>query len=146
MARKSVTITIEKEGRDKGKIFVITEMSAFATEEWASRVFFALMNAGAEIPDNIISSGLAGIAYQTGADFFKFIFSTLAKVPHYTAKPILDDLMACVRYQPGISGTTVELGQLQDDIEEMSTLLTLKKAAFQLHFDFFGGGDQSITV
>lgn len=33
MARRSIDIKIEEKGRDQGKLFKITEMSAFDTEE-----------------------------------------------------------------------------------------------------------------
>lgn len=146
MARKTLTVTISKRNRDKGKVFVLTEMSAWSGYDWASRVFFALMNAGVDIPDDIMQAGIAGVAALTGTDLAKFIFSMLSKVPHYTAKPILDDLMACVQIQPDPHDSrVVRPPELQGDIEEISTILTLQKEVFNLHFSFFGNGDQSTS-
>lgn len=140
MSRKSITFTIEAEGRDKDKVFVITEMSAWKGFDWASRVFFAIMNAGVTIPESLAQSGIAGIAHITGADFGQLVFSTLAKVPHYTAKPILDELMECVRIQPNADEPRIVREMVENDIEEILTILTLQKEAFKLHFDFFAIG------
>jgi len=139
--RKTTTLRIEKENRDQGKTFIVTEMSAFNGYDWASRVFFALLNAGVDVPDDMMQSGVAGIAALSGTDFARFVFRMLAKVPHYTAKPILDDLLKCAQIQmPAITRDLMD-----DDIEEISTILDIQKTAFNLHFDFFGAGGQSIT-
>lgn len=145
MSRKSITFTIEAEGRDKDKVFVITEMSAWKGFDWASRVFFAIMNAGVTIPESLAQSGIAGIAHITGADFGQLVFSTLAKVPHYTAKPILDELMQCVKISPGEDSRIIR-DLVENDIEEILTILSLQKEAFKLHFDFFAIGGQSTTA
>lgn len=145
MSRKSITFPIEAEGRDKGKVFVITEMSAWKGFDWASRVFFALMNADVEIPANLIQAGVSGVAAISGADFVKFMMDMLAKVPYYTAKPILEELVSCVQIQPGDDPRIVrEL--VENDIEEILTILSLQKEAFKLHFDFFAIGGQSTTA
>ena len=49
MARKETTF-IADTGRDAGKEFLITEMSASQAENWAFRVILAIGNAGIEIP------------------------------------------------------------------------------------------------
>ncbi|MVW80175.1 hypothetical protein [Bordetella sp. 02P26C-1] len=126
MARKEQTITITAEGRDKGKTFVITELSAYDAEDWAGRALFTLMNSGVEIPDSIASAGLAGVA-AVG-------LKTLAKVPYEAAKPLLDRMMDCIEIQPS---PKVRRALVPDDIEEVATLLTLRKAVLSLHLDFF---------
>ena len=50
MARKEASFTAES-GRDKGKQFLITEMSASQAENWAIKVILAIGNAGIEIPE-----------------------------------------------------------------------------------------------
>lgn len=47
MALKTRQITIEN-GRDKGRVFLITEMSAAHADNWAMRALLALANSGAE--------------------------------------------------------------------------------------------------
>jgi len=129
MARKKSTVTIDAEGRDKGKVFVITELSAYAAEEWAGRALFAMLNAGVEIPDNIAGAGLAGVAALG--------LGSLTKLSFDAAKPLLDEMMACVQIQPS---PKVVRALIDDDIEEVSTLLTLRKEVFNLHLSFFTAG------
>ncbi|MFU2050590.1 hypothetical protein [Bordetella hinzii] len=125
MARKQKTVTITEEGRDKGKVFILTELSAYEAEEWAGRALFALMNAGVQIPDNIAEAGLAGVATLGMA--------ALTKLPYDSAKPLLDKMMACVEIQPSANVTR---RLIADDIEEVATLLTLRKHVLGLHMDF----------
>lgn len=128
MARKKATVTISAEGRDKGKVFVLTELSAYEAEDWAGRALFALMNAGVEIPDNIAEAGLAGVAALG--------IKALTKLPYKSAKPLLDKMMTCVEIQPSPSDPRVVRALIADDIEEVATLLTLRKQVLGLHMDF----------
>lgn len=126
MARKTATIKIDAQGRDFGKTFVITELSALAAEEWAGRALFAMMNAGVEIPDNIAKAGLAGVAALG--------IASLTKISFDAAKPLLDEMLECVQIQPS---PKVTRSLIDDDIEEVATLLTLRKEVFNLHLSFF---------
>lgn len=132
MARKVLTKKIDKPGRDFGKVFVITEMSAWDAEQWATEAIFAMMNAGVEIPEEIAEAGLAGLAALG--------ISALTKVAYSQVKPLLDRMMSCVQIQLAIIRPLIE-----DDIEEVSTLLELRKEVFNLHLSFFTEGDQLIS-
>ncbi|PND34530.1 hypothetical protein C1I89_10110 [Achromobacter pulmonis] len=134
MARKQVTVTISAEGRDKGKVFVLTELPAYEAEDWAGRALFALMNAGVEIPDNIAEAGLAGVAAMG--------MKAIAKLPFDSAKPLLDSMMKCIQIQPSPS---VVRALVSDDIEEVATLLTLRKQILGLHMDFSMAAAQSTS-
>ena len=123
--RKTKIITIDKEGRDKGKIFLITEMSATEGESWAGRALFAALNAGAEIPEEIVGAGLAGVAYLG--------IKAFSKVPFEAAEPLFREMMDCVQFS--FKGGTRKL--IEDDIEEISTRLILRKEVMKLHLDFF---------
>lgn len=125
MARKQATVTITAEGRDKGKVFEITEMPASQSEEWAGRALFAMLNAGVQIPDNIASGGLAGVA-SLGID-------ALTKVSFEAAKPLLDQMFSCIKIKPS---ATVTRDLIEDDIEEVATRLRLRKEVWNLHVDF----------
>lgn len=125
MARKQATVTISKPGRDFGKVFVITEMSAAAGEEWAGRALFAMLNAGVDIPDNIAGAGLAGVA--------SLGLAALTRVSFDAAKPLLDEMFSCVQIQPSPSVTRA---LIEDDIEEVATRLQLRKEVWNLHVDF----------
>lgn len=131
MARKQATVTISAPGRDVGKVFLLTEMSAAQSEEWAGRALFAMLNAGVEIPDNIAGAGLAGIA--------SLGISALTRLSFDAAKPLLDEMFTCVQIQPSPSVTRA---LIEDDIEEVATRLTLRKEVFSLHMSFFTSAEQ----
>lgn len=127
MARKTATVTIETEGRDKGKVFIITEADPQTTEDFCARLIMAALNAGAEIPEGIAGMGLAGVVMM-GANAFSLI-------PYEKLKPLMVEMMTCVQYQtsPGV----VRIPNMDGDIEEVGTLLTLRKAVRDVHTDFF---------
>lgn len=127
--RKTETITIEREGRDQGKTFKITEMGAAQAERWAMRAFFALMNTGIEIPEDIADSGMAGVAAMG--------LSALQKVPYEMAEPLLDEMLECVQIMPDPSKPAVIRALMDEDIEEVATRLDLRKAVWDLHTAFF---------
>ena len=131
--RKTATYTADK-GRDKGKVFVLTEMSAFASEDWAARALFAMMNAGVDVPEGIAKAGLAGIAAMG--------VSALTKVSFEAAKPLLDEMLACIQIQPSPS---VARRLIEDDIEEVATLIELRKQVLNLHLDFFTSATPSTS-
>ena len=128
MARKTEYITIEKEGRDLGKTFVITEMSAFAAERWATKAFFALANSGIDLPQGM-AAGMQGMASMG--------LEALGKVKYDDAEPLLAEMLDCVQIKPSEKAPAREILHGDDgDIEEISTLLTLRMAIFKLHVNF----------
>jgi hypothetical protein len=129
MARKTTKVVISREGRDKGKIFVLTEMSSAASEDWAMRAMFLAMQSGVEISDEIAASGLAGLA--------NIGLASIGKVPFDLAKPLLDQMMDCVQLQPDRNNAEFIRPLEEDDIEEVATRLQLRHAVFNLHTDFF---------
>lgn len=133
MALKEQIVTITADGRDKGKQYIVTEADPFRTEAWCTRALFAAMNAGVDIPENIASAGLAGVV-ALGA-------KALALVPYDTAKPLLDEMLTCVQYKVA-GGVTRGLGY-DGDIEELSTILQLRKVIVGLHTDFFTDANPS---
>lgn len=138
--RKEKTVVIES-GRDKGKMFVIRELPASQVERWATRALFVMMNCGVEVPDNLLSAGLAGIA-AVG-------IKSLTKVPYEQAEPLFDEMMTCIAIVPDPRQPLVKRGyegvgaMIEDDIEDVTTRLILRKAVFELHMSFFTGADRS---
>lgn len=136
MARKTQTVTITAEGRDKGKMFVLHEMPATQAEKWAARALLALGASGVEIPDGIGGQGLAGVA-AIGIRAF-------AGLPWHLAEPLLDEMFRCVAFvpnpaQPGIvRGTSPgAVGPMvEDDIEEVATRVRLREEVISLHLGF----------
>ena len=133
MARKETTF-IADTGRDTGKQFIITEMSASQAESWAFRVILAVGNAGIEIPEGLASQGMAGL--------MAIGYMNLLKIPFDAAKPLLDDMMGCVQIVPSSS---IRRALIEEDIEEVVTRLQLRKAVWSLHMDFFLDGSKSTS-
>jgi hypothetical protein len=129
MSRKTTTFTAT-DGRDASKRFLVTEMSAARSEDWAARALFAVMGAGVEIPDQVLSMGMAGVAALG--------LKSLTKVPFELAKPLFDEMMTCVEfeYDARAGGTRV---LIDDDIEEVATRVKLRKVVFDLHIEGFLG-------
>lgn len=127
MARKTKTVTITSSGRDQGKVFFLTEMPATKAEKWAARAFLALAKAGLDVPEEAASAGVAGFAAM-GLD-------AIGKLNWEDAEPLLDEMMGCVQVQPS-PGITRPLVEAADDIEEVMTLLTIRKELLELHLGF----------
>lgn len=128
MARKILKLNITDEGRDKGKTFVITEMAARRGHQWATRALFGIMNAGVEIPDNIMSAGFAGVA--------AIGIKALGKLSIEVAEPLLDELLDCVVIMPDAKKPEVTRALIDDDLEEIVTIFKLQKEVLALHINF----------
>jgi len=126
--RKTSTYTETADNRDKGKVFKLEEMSADQAEAWALKAFFAIMNAGIDVPDNLADLGFAGIATAG--------LNALGKVDYETARPLLDEMMTCVQIIPDPAKPNVARALFPGDIEEVATKLKLRKAVFDLHVAF----------
>lgn len=135
MSRKKELVEITDEGRDKGKVFVVTEMDADRAERWAARAFFALANSGAAIPQEWQNGGMAAIA--------TIGLTGLQGLPYAAAEPLLDDLMACCQFMPDRSKPLVLMDDLGNHVEEVRTRLYLKLRAFVLHTGFSWADVQS---
>jgi len=129
MARKELFYTVESKGRDASKVFYIKEMSASAAEWWAIRAGMAMAKNGVNMPDNFSEMGMAGMA--------KVGLEMVAKIPPGDAKPLLDELMACVKAVPNPDNHSIQRNLIDDDTEEVATRLKLRAEVFKLHVDFF---------
>lgn len=121
--RKTLDVTITgspASNRDAGKVFRITEMPAAHAERWAGRALRALARSGVPLPDDIEQAGMAELA-SVG-------FRALAGVEDATFDSLMDEIMGCVSVkEPKLIRDLTE-----DDIEEVSTRLTLRLEVFQL--------------
>jgi len=127
MARKQITYTAQ-DGRDKGKQFIITEMAARPAHKWATRALFALINGGADIPENVKEMGMAGIA-AVG-------LKALNKISIDAAEPLLDELLMCVTVMPDPNKPQVIRALFDEDVEEPATYFKLQKEVLVLHMGF----------
>lgn len=132
MARKTATIVIEDEGRDKGKRFFITEMSAMQAERFAVRAIKALIASNVDL-------GAISMATANSAELARVGFQGLASISNDEVYDLMDELMRCVQFCPDKTNPNIKrvLDQNAEDIEEVSTLFTLKREVFNLNFSFF---------
>lgn len=128
--RKSTDVAIADEGRDKGKVYRITEMPARKAEKWAMRALLALAKSGADIPDH--TDGMAGLA-QVG-------FRSLLTASFDEIEPLLDEMLTCIVIAPNLGQPHYTRALIEDDIEEISTLLRLRMEVFDLHTGFSTAG------
>lgn len=129
MGRKTANYTVADEGRDKGKLFIITEMSASQAEAWALRVLLALINAEVDIPEGFDNLGMAALA-QLG-------LKCITGLKWEVAQPLLDEMMTCVQYVPDPKKIqTVRAIMTDSDIEEVLTRFRLRVEVWQLHMGF----------
>lgn len=127
MARRQTTYTVEG-GRDDGKVFVITEMPAATAERFAWKVMCACAAGGLNIPIEALKSGWSGLS-QLGPRI-------LTSIPYAELSPLLDEVMQCIAIAPNQNDQSKTRRVDPDDIEEITTLITLRLEAFKLHADF----------
>lgn len=133
MARRTKLVAIDdKDSRDAGKSFLITEMASEPAEWWAIRMLLAAMGSDAEID---FDAPLTQMARQG--------LKALARIRPDQARPLLDEMMACVSVQlPGDGGVRK---LLPDDIEDVTTRFKLRLSWWELHTGFLATGEKSIT-
>lgn len=130
MARNTKIVVVPQEGRDKGKQFLITEMSAAQGAEWATRVFLALANVNVDLPDGVIGAGMEGMA--------RIGMRALFKIPYAQARPLLNDLLSCVKRiedarQPFPRPLVIDPANPDgDDVQEMGTYFFLYGEVFEI--------------
>ena len=138
--RKTQPVTITAEGRDKGKIFLLTEMAVVPAEKWATRVFLALIESGVDIPDHIVAAGMEGLASEEGVGaILRGILGGAGKMRWNSVEPLLDEMLECVRVIPEPVANpdfSRALNLQAEDIEEVKTLFTLRKEILSLHTGF----------
>lgn len=121
--RREKFITITAENRDKDKTFYLKEMSAVQAEKWAARALLAVSGPGTLIP----KAGLASLA-EAGVSLLEM----LGNIRWEVAEPLLDEMLTCVQRKE--SATCIR-SLVPEDIDEISTLLMLRKEVLKLHLD-----------
>lgn len=131
MGRKNVDVHIQDEGRDKGKVFVITEMSSAQAESWAMRVLLALVGSNVNIPESVAELGMAGLA--------EYGIRALASLKWETCEPLLAEMFTCIQIRPDRSKPHIIRDMWDADLEEVATRLKLRAEWWALHMDFLQG-------
>lgn len=128
MARKIKRLTIAEDGRDKGKTYVLTEMSAVKAEKWAARLYQAMVRAGVDVPDTVSKAGVVGIILVG--------VNSVGMMPWAEAEVLLDEMLACVTVAPMPNSPEIERPLADGDIEEVATLVSLRAEIISLHTGF----------
>ena len=136
MSRKTAQYKVEDEGRDQGKVFLLTEWDADQAEDWAMRVLLALIANNVDMPENFEELGMAGLA-ELG-------FKSLSKLKWEVAKPLFNEMLQCIEIIPDPSKAHVRRPLVLSDIEEVATRLKLRMEVFNLHVDFSPAAVQSV--
>jgi hypothetical protein len=135
--RKELFVNITDEGRDKGKLFKITEAPAIIADKWGIRAMLALNRNGAQIPDEIMKLGLVGVLVVGVHKLKGVLWEDL--------EPLLDEMLSCIEIVPTPQKRDITRRLFTDpnDIEEVSTLSILRKEVFTLHVGFTKPAAQS---
>jgi hypothetical protein len=133
MARKTKTVVIEKEGRDLGKTYLLTEMDTFKAEKWAARLILALIKSGIELPEGSADQGMAGLMSVVPS-----ILKGVGGISWEVLEPLLDEMMNCVEVIPDSNKPAIKrkINEAYGDIEEVLTLMTLRAELIELHTGF----------
>lgn len=142
MALMQKTVTVPHEGADKGKMFVITRMSAYEADKWGRHAVQAAIKGGGAIPGLAEGGGLAEVA-AAGIGIF-------GSMEPATMDTLIDQLLDCVSYVPDPANPdiplTFQLAARTGQIEEIPTVGWLQKEAFSMHVDFFKGVGQLFSL
>lgn len=131
MSRKTTTVTIamdQESNRDRGKTYLLTEMSATDAERWAARALLGMGRTGLEVPPEFMDAGMAGLA-AVG-------IRALGTMAFHDAEPLMAEMMACVQFVPDSSRPDVVRSLVETDTEEVATRLRLRSEVIELHLGF----------
>ncbi len=160
--RKTKLVTITAEGRDSGKHFLLTEMSARQAEAWADRAFLALAHSSLDLPEGFENSGMAGIAQimnlladtqlPNAEGLVRELVDSVrlasvatsarlvAHVQFPELAPLMNELLGCVQVVADIAKPfprpLVDNGTEGDDVEEVATRQYLRSEVLDLHTNF----------
>ena len=140
--RKEVFITIEK-GRDQGKTFKITEMSASAIEKWAGQALLAIMkgNADINVSDLRQTSQTAALLTAVKGAFFSLEW--------HEVQPLMDALLPQIRFVPDAAKPDMTMpltpATVDAHIEDVATLVRLRGEVLKLSLDFFIQGESFLS-
>jgi hypothetical protein len=137
MARATANFTVTDDGRDKGKVFVITEMPASRAESWAMRAILALMAGGVEVPEGFDRMGMAAMA-EIG-------IKAIAGLKWEVAEPLLAEMWSCVQFIPDPSKPHIVRNLFEEDIEEIATRIKIRAEVWKLHTGFLKAVAPSIS-
>lgn len=122
--RKTATVTIDADNRDKGKRFLLTEMPASQGERWFLKVVAYLARRGIAVPAGAEMAGMAAMPS----------FNIIQMMSWVDDDALIAEIMSCVQCWP--VGSPVPRPLVETDTEEILTRVQLKLEVFALHVGF----------
>jgi len=148
MARKTKTLVIES-GRDQGKSFLITEMPVTRADKWANKALCNLLKAGIDpkaVNVNLLINTIdpnqeVKIDRMGGMlELATLLGRAVGGIPYEILQDLKDELIdECVQIIPS-GGSPRQFLSIDDELESLLTLESLRKEAFLLHIDFLADG------
>lgn len=137
---KVVTIPVPKEGerenRDAGKSFLLTEMPALTAERWARHAIAACNRNDIDVSGEVAKLGMLG--------FYLVGFQALAGGDIQKVDDLMDQMLPCIKIIESPEFARPLGGD--GDIWEVSTLYQLRKELLELHINFTFAELASILV
>lgn len=148
MARKTKTLVIES-GRDQGKSFLITEMPVTRADKWANTALLAMLRGGVDVGG--VNFGLIADTIGVGdapkidpmggmLELARITIAGLGNVTETVGQELLDQLISDCAQVISSGGVVRQMLSIDDEIEDLKTLWTLRKESFLLHIDFLADG------
>ena len=148
MARKTKTLVIES-GRDQGKSFLITEMPVTRADKWANKALCNLLKAGIDpkaVNVNLLINTIdpnqeVKIDRMGGMlELATLLGRAVGGIPYETLQDLKDELIdECVQIIPS-GGSPRQFLSIDDELESLFTLESLRKEALLIHIDFLADG------
>ena len=128
--RKEKEIKIE-EGRDAGKVFVITEMPALQMDKWATRALCAI---GRSQESGIMALLALGVTE---------LINSFMKADYEKIEPLMQEMLQCCSFKKDNARVVLKDDFVNDIIEDWNTITMLRIEAIKLNLGFFTEGDGS---
>ena len=148
MARKTKTLVIDS-GRDEGKSFLITEMPVTRADKWANKALCNLLKAGIDpkavnvnlLINTIDPSQEVKIDKMGGMlELATLLGRAVGGIPYEILQDLKDELIdECVQIIPS-GGSPRQFLSIDDELESLLTLESLRKEALLIHIDFLADG------
>ena len=131
MSRLKENFVVTEDNRDKGKVFILTEMPGEQGELWAIQAAYLIEQAGMDVkPEE--REGMAGLASLERRHGHSIGFLRAIQ------DPSLEAMWQYVQYEPAPSLPPQPLIKGEAcQIEEISTRLQIRMAFMRMHLGFF---------
>lgn len=129
---KTTEITIDQDGRDKGKTYLLTEMPALRAARWGDKALNGMARSNVTIPPEVVGSGIIGV-YYVG---LKMLFASDFPI----VEELTNEMMACVEFlpdgNPALKRPIIGQNSIASDIMEITTIYRLREEVIKLHTGF----------